>query len=134
MFGDGFFPRRVYQWHREGFDLPRGAALLATGMDFEVQACHVAERAFALQFHPEVTYAMMCKWTVVGHERLSLPGAWSTRRHHLDGWFEHDGAVARWTDAFLGFWASRGAEPVRPNPCAAEKAVPAAGLQHVAAE
>ena len=109
MFGCGLFPRRVYQWHREGFDLPCGATLLASGLDFEVQACHVGERAFALQFHPEVTYAMMCRWTVHGHERMSLPGA-SPRRLHLDGWFEHDGAVARWTDAFLGFWISQGRE------------------------
>ena len=120
LFGGGVFPRRVYQWHREGFDLPRGATLLASGLDFEVQACHIGERAFALQFHPEVTYAMMCKWTVTGHERMSLPGA-LTRRHHLDGWYEHDGAVARWTDAFLGFWASRGTEPACPASMPAEE-------------
>ena len=117
MFGAGVFPRRVYQWHREGFDLPRGATLLASGVDFEVQACHIAERAFALQFHPEVTYAMMCKWTVLGHERMSLPGAWPTRRHHLDGWFEHDGAVARWTDAFLRLWINPGAMSATVQPC-----------------
>ena len=109
MFGPGLFPRRVYQWHREGFDLPRNATLLASGVDFEVQACHIGERAFAIQFHPEVTYAMMCQWTVHGHERMAQPGA-RPRRHHLDGWFEHDGAVARWTDAFLGLWISRGLE------------------------
>ena len=111
MFGAGVFPRRVYQWHREGFDLPRGATLLARGLDFEVQACHIAERAFALQFHPEVTYAMMCKWTVTGFDRMSLPGAWPTRRHHLEGWFEHDADVARWTDAFLHRWITRSAAP-----------------------
>ena len=122
IFGQGFFPTRVYQWHREGFDLPRGAKLLATGLDFEVQACHIDERAFALQFHPEVTYAMMCKWTVHGHERMSAPGAWP-RRSHLDGWFQHDGAVARWTDAFLGFWISRGEQPVRPEPVGEEHAL-----------
>jgi GMP synthase (glutamine-hydrolysing) len=123
MFGDGCFPRRVYQWHREGFDLPRGATLLATGLDFEVQACHVNERAFALQFHPEVTYAMMCKWTVIGHERMTQPGARPTRQHHLDGWFQHDGAVARWTDAFLGFWVSCGSKPAHQVfPIAAEHA------------
>ncbi len=27
----GFWPDHVYQWHREGFDLPRGADLLAEG-------------------------------------------------------------------------------------------------------
>lgn len=114
LFGDGCFPRRVYQWHREGFDLPRGATLLASGLDFEVQACHVDTRAFALQFHPEVTYAMMCRWVVKGYERLGAPGAWPTRQHHLDGWFEHDGSVSRWLDAFLGFWISRGAHPACP--------------------
>lgn len=117
MFGEGVFPRRVYQWHKEGFDLPRGASLLATGLDFEVQACHIAGRAFALQFHPEVTYAMMCKWTVLGHDRMDLPGAWP-RRHHLDGWFQHDGAVARWTDAFLAMWVGGGSgrPPKRDRP------------------
>jgi len=32
------WPECVYQWHREGFDLPRGAELLAEGDTFEVQA------------------------------------------------------------------------------------------------
>ena len=32
------WPERVYQWHREGFDLPPGAELLAEGDTFEVQA------------------------------------------------------------------------------------------------
>ena len=130
MFGSGLFPRRVYQWHREGFDLPRDATLLASGLDFEVQACHIGGRAFALQFHPEVTYAMMCKWTVHGHERMSLPGA-SPRRLHLDGWFEHDGAVARWTDHFLGLWIGQGAEAAaRPQPAVEEHAL--CGLHRLA--
>jgi GMP synthase (glutamine-hydrolysing) len=30
MYG-GTFPRRVYQWHREGFDAPEGSTVLATG-------------------------------------------------------------------------------------------------------
>ncbi len=101
LFG-GTFPRRVYQWHREGFDAPSGTTLLATGLDFECQAFHLG-KAFAIQFHPEVTYAMMCKWTVVGHDRMTLPGA---RGRHREDWFQHDGAVARWTEAFLGAWAA----------------------------
>ena len=32
------WPEQVYQWHREGFDLPDGAELLAEGDTFEVQA------------------------------------------------------------------------------------------------
>lgn len=97
------FPENVYQWHREGFDLPRGAALLATGEDFAVQAFRFGPAAYGLQFHPEVTYAMICRWTIRGAERMALPGA-QPRHLHLEGWFRHDAAVARWSEAFLTQW------------------------------
>jgi GMP synthase (glutamine-hydrolysing) len=100
---DSPFPTRVYQWHREGFDRPNGAELLAEGEDFEAQAIKVGDKAYGLQFHPDVTYAMMCKWTVTSLERMNDPGA-QARQRHLEGWFQHDGAVARWTSAFLRHW------------------------------
>ena len=54
------WPDHVYEWHREGFDLPPGAVLLAEGdAAFPVQAFRYGPAAFAIQFHPEVTYAMM---------------------------------------------------------------------------
>src|ERR1700674_4433407 len=40
----GEWPERVYQWHREGFDLPAGADLLAEGDTFEVQAIRYGSR------------------------------------------------------------------------------------------
>jgi GMP synthase (glutamine-hydrolysing) len=98
------FPRHVYQWHRDGFELPAGAELLARGGEtFPIQAFRYGDRAVALQFHPEVTFHMMCRWTVRGAERLCLPGA-QPRQSHLDGWFQHDAAVARWLRAFLPAW------------------------------
>ena len=58
------FPRSVYQWHSDGFDLPEGAELLAAGgADFPNQAYRYGRHAVGLQFHPEVTYHMMCRWT-----------------------------------------------------------------------
>jgi GMP synthase (glutamine-hydrolysing) len=101
------FPKKVYQWHREGFDLPTGATLLASGDDFEAQAFSYGRGAYGLQFHPEVTYAMMCKWTVTGVDRLSMPGA-LPRDMHLKGWYLHDAAVAAWLKAFLRTWARGG--------------------------
>ena len=98
------FPTKVYQWHREGFDLPRGATLLAEGDDFEAQAFRYGPAAYGLQFHPEVTYQMMCRWTTGGAERMTLPGALPRDRHFRD-WYLHDGAVARWLDGFLRQWA-----------------------------
>ena len=98
------FPRCVYQWHADGFDVPAGAELLATGgQDFPNQAYRYGKRAVGLQFHPEVTYHMMCRWTIRGAERLTRPGAQS-RPGHLGGWFQHDGRVAAWLEAFLPAW------------------------------
>lgn len=97
------FPEKVYQWHREGFDLPCGASLLATGEDFVAQAFRYGPSAYGLQFHPEVTYAMMCRWTILGADRMTMPGA-QPRDLHLKGWYRHDAAVARWTAAFLSQW------------------------------
>jgi GMP synthase (glutamine-hydrolysing) len=119
------FPRFVYQWHRDGFDLPNGAQLLAEGGDaFPIQAYRYGDRAVALQFHPEVTYQMMCRWTVRGHERLSLPGA-QPRQSHLDGWHQFDGAVARWLAAFLPRWLENRLPRLEARPARA----PARALQ-----
>jgi len=98
------FPRHVYQWHCDGFELPDGARLIATGGEsFPAQAYRYGDKAVALQFHPEVTYQMMCRWTVRGADRLKLPGA-QPRHHHLDGWHAHDPAVAKWSQSFLPRW------------------------------
>ena len=97
------FPEHVYQWHREGFDLPGGAALLASGDTFDVQACRYGASAYAFQFHPEVTYAMLCRWTVRAADRMEAPGA-QTPGQHRDGWYQHDSNLARWTSEFLQNW------------------------------
>jgi GMP synthase (glutamine-hydrolysing) len=63
----------------------------------------VGKAAFGIQFHPEVTHAMICRWTVRGAARLEMPGA-QPRQAHLDGWFQHDAALGRWLGAFLDHW------------------------------
>ena len=101
------FPDQVYHWHREGFELPHGATLLAAGGDFENQAIRYEANAYGFQFHPEVTYATMCKWTSKRPERLNAPGAWA-RHHHLEGWHLHDQKVAAWLEDFLRCWTAGG--------------------------
>ena len=103
----GKMPRTVYQWHREGFDLPRGATLLAEGDLFPTQAFQYGPNAVALQFHPEVTYAMMCRWTTRAFERMQSPNA-QQPHEHLAGWFQHDRAVGLWLDTFLRNWLASG--------------------------
>jgi GMP synthase (glutamine-hydrolysing) len=99
----GPWPGHVYQWHREGFDLPPGATLLAGGETFANQAFRAGRAAIGTQFHPELTLAMTCRWTVRSAERLTLPGAQS-RPEHLAGWFRHDPAVRAWLWDFLDSW------------------------------
>jgi GMP synthase (glutamine-hydrolysing) len=96
------WPECVYQWHREGFDLPRGAALLAEGDTFEVQAIRY-DRAFALQFHPDVTHATIHRWTTRNHERMQLPGAKPRETHFADRAVYDYGARA-WLNLFLQRW------------------------------
>ena len=112
------FPGHVYQWHREGFELPHSATLLARGQDFETQAFLYDDRAYGFQFHPEVTFPTLCRWALLTRERLTEPGA-HARHRHVEGWFRHDAAVARWSGAFLRRWLSRcppGVLPGRPEP------------------
>jgi GMP synthase (glutamine-hydrolysing) len=59
--------------------------------------------AYGIQFHPEVTRAIMHRWTVLGRERFSLPNA-RDRHEHLEGQLLHDGPVRDWLDRFLGHW------------------------------
>ena len=96
------WPEQVYQWHREGFDLPAGAELLAEGDMFEVQAFRFG-RSFALQFHPDVTHLMMHKWTTRGHDRMAMPGARPRDTHFADR-AVYDYSARAWLSIFLERW------------------------------
>lgn len=94
------WPDMVYQWHREGFDLPAGATLLAEGDWYPNQAFSYGPSAYGVQFHAELTLAMLHRWTTKGHERMKLPGA-QGRRAHFDGRAIYDAPVRRWLEQFL---------------------------------
>jgi GMP synthase (glutamine-hydrolysing) len=102
------WPDHVYQWHREGFDLPPGAVSLAEGDEhFPVQAFRYGPAAFAIQFHPEVTHLMMCRWTIRGQARFELPGAKGRSEHFADRPV-YDYAVRTWLAGFLDHWVACG--------------------------
>jgi GMP synthase (glutamine-hydrolysing) len=100
------WPGHVYQWHREGFDLPHGAELLAEGDIFRVQAMRYGPAAYAIQFHAEVTHAMMCRWTTRGHARMEMPGA-KQRAAHFAERPVYDPAIRAWLATFLERWVER---------------------------
>ena len=46
------WPNYVYQWHRQGIDLPHGARLLAQGNIFNVQAFACGPAAYGISSMP----------------------------------------------------------------------------------
>ncbi len=99
------WPDRVYHWHGEGFELPAGCELLAEGDDFPVQAFQ-SGNAFGLQFHPDVTYAMMHRWTTRGCVRMDSPGA-QARHLHFAERAMRDVAERAWLKNFIDGWLTR---------------------------
>lgn len=97
------WPDHVYQWHTEGFTLPKDAVLLASGEEYPNQAYQYGKNAFGVQFHSEVTHYMMNKWTTKAAHRFSLPGA-QNREQQFEARPIHDPAVRKWLVEFLGHW------------------------------
>jgi len=60
----GYLPERpmVFQWHGEGFDLPQGALRLASSLHYDNQAFRIGRSVYGLQFHLEMTPAMIDRW------------------------------------------------------------------------
>jgi GMP synthase (glutamine-hydrolysing) len=94
------WPQMVYHFHREGFDLPRGADLLASGDAYPNQAFRYGDNAWGVQFHAELTRAMMHSWVVRGAQRFGMPNA-QTGRAHLEGRMMFDTPLKSWLSNFL---------------------------------
>ncbi|MDY6783752.1 MAG: glutamine amidotransferase [Cyanobacteriota bacterium] len=97
----------VYHWHQEGFELPAATIQLAKGEVFPNQAFRYGQKAYGLQFHPEVTFSMLARWTRVASDMLSMPGAQprseQQRKHAL-----YNGEVKHWLSEFLTVWLASG--------------------------
>src|SRR5690606_13980041 len=102
------WPDRVHQFHREGFALPAGATLLAEGAaeTFPNQAFVYGPAAFGIQFHIELTTAMVNRWTARIGERTKLPGGHAAPLH-FEGRALHDWKTRAFLDAFLDLWLAR---------------------------
>jgi GMP synthase (glutamine-hydrolysing) len=104
------WPDRVHQFHREGFGLPAGATLLAEGSaeTFPNQAFVYGPAAFGIQFHIELTTAMVSRWTAKIGDRAAVPGGQAAHMH-FEGRALHDWKTAAFLDAFLDLWLARDA-------------------------
>jgi GMP synthase (glutamine-hydrolysing) len=97
------WPDRVHHFHHEGFELPAGAVLLAEGDVFRNQAFSYGAAAFGLQFHIELTNAMVGRWTRRIAEREWKPGM-QQAAEHFTGRALHDWKTSTFLETFLDRW------------------------------
>lgn len=92
----------VFQWHKEGFELPRDAVLLARGEVFANQAFRYGETAYGLQFHPEVTQEIIKFWNVRAielNQSVAQPYDEQIKQHT-----RYAVSVEHWLKDFLPQW------------------------------
>ena len=98
------FPRTVYQWHSDGFDLPGRSAAPCLGRREFPQP--------GLSPRPPRGRPPVPPGGHLSHDvpvdsprrRSPDPARRAGRPEHLGGWFQHDGRVAAWLEAFLPAW------------------------------
>ena len=92
-----------YQFHTEGFELPKGCQLLARGQVFKNQAFRY-QNCYALQFHPEVNLLVHLRWLflvlIKKPKVLFLKGS-QNLFYQLYFRFKHNKSVSLWLDSFL---------------------------------
>jgi GMP synthase (glutamine-hydrolysing) len=59
---EGLTPVEAVESHDDTFDIPSGAIALASTLGCANQAFRFGQQAYGLQFHPEVSPAMLAKW------------------------------------------------------------------------
>lgn len=74
LFADIASPATVFHWHGDTFDLPNGAVHLARSAQCENQAFRYGASAYAMQFHLEMTAAMIDEWLCEGNNCGELSG------------------------------------------------------------
>ena len=63
---------RIFQWHSDTFDIPRGAAHLAVSESCENQAFRYRHNVYGFQFHLEVDEPLIDRWLRVPVHRQEL--------------------------------------------------------------
>ncbi len=103
------WPATVFQWHKEGFSLPGGTQALVETRHFPNQA-FVYGTGFGIQFHPEITYHMVNKWSTSAAHMLARDGA-QPRREQLNDHHMAAPAVGAWLDDVMPRWLAGRLQP-----------------------
>ena len=106
VFGNAPARLNVFQWHTDGFDLPRGAALLAGSMAYPNQAFRWGAHAYGIQFHLEVSPEMARTWAASPAYAAQLDGGVGRNRlaHLLVALEAHSTILGTIAESLLGRW------------------------------
>jgi len=99
-------PLGVYQWHNEGiFEPVAQMEVLASGDPFPVQAYRAGTDVYGVQFHPEVTEAVLRRWLPMQEEEglVARPDVPDAERQWRDE-SRHGAAMRAWLGRFLTRW------------------------------
>jgi len=94
------WPPYVHQWHGEWMKPPKSCDLIAVGKGGEPQAFKLEDNIYGIQFHTELTLAMIHRWLVKAEHKLQLPGA-QERKNHFEGRLLYDMHVKTWLIDFF---------------------------------
>lgn len=92
-----------FQWHSEGFDLPKNSTLLASGKKFVVQAFK-HKNCYAIQFHPEVNFRLHLIWlyyVITSNPRRIFVKGSQNLAYQLFLRIKHNNNISKWLDSFL---------------------------------
>ena len=92
-----------FQWHSEGFNLPKNSTLLASGKKFKVQAFQ-HKNCYAIQFHPEVNFKLHLRWLYYvlskNPRRLFVKGSQNII-YQIYLRIKYNNRISKWLDLFL---------------------------------
>ena len=91
--------KTFFQWHKEGFKVPKECDVLAYGETFPQQAFKY-KNAVGIQFHPEVNLKMHLRWLYYAGYMLREKGA-QKRQYQMDQRLSHGKKINMWLDSFL---------------------------------
>ena len=97
-------PPKLFQWHKEGFELPADTTLLCSSERFPNQAFRHNRKSYGLQFHPEVNQSVIGQWFRQNEDFESEGLDMASRARQLEYASLHDDSITEWFSGFLKRW------------------------------
>ena len=92
-----------YQFHNEGFSIPKNCVSLAFGDKFKFQAFKY-KKCYAFQFHPEVNFRMHLRWLLIilfNKPRILFTKEAQNIFYQIFLRFKYNKPISNWLDYFL---------------------------------